>query len=243
MAQSVENSEFALHSHREIVFVLEDLIKRHTTIALDAAGGVSLVTAVLAFSANNEYVYLDVSADEDINDKILASKQVKFSTQSGVKVRWFSTGLRYVELKDGNAFEIKLPTTIERIQRREYFRLHTPQGSNGLVCKIPVGENSDDFYNATVVDMSVGGLGISVKGEMPVFLFYGAILANCSIVFPAVGKVLFTLKVCGIIPYAKTKSGEQIYHVGIEFKDLERAASSVVQRYMVQLESERISLN
>ncbi len=242
MVKPVESSEFALHSHREIVFVLEDLIKHRTTIALDAADGVSLVTAVLALSANNEYVYLDVSTDEDINDKILASKQVKFSTQSGVKVRWFSADLRYVELKDGNAFEIKLPISIERIQRREYFRLHTPQGSSGLVCKIPVGEKGDDFYNATIVDMSVGGLGISVRGEIPAFLFYGAILANCSIVFPVVGNVLFTLKVCGIIPYAKTKSGEQVYHVGIEFKGLERAASNVVQRYMVQLESERISL-
>jgi c-di-GMP-binding flagellar brake protein YcgR len=242
MVQSVENSQFALHNRKEIIFVLEDLIKHRTTITLDAAGGVSLVSAVLSLSANNDYVYIDVSADEDINDKILASKQVKFSTQSGVKVRWYSSGLRYVELHDGNAFEILLPESIERIQRREYFRLHTPQGNNGLMCKIMVGA-SEEFYHAPVVDMSVGGLGISVRGEMPAFIFHGAILANCSVMFPTVGKVPFTLKVCSMIPNGKTKSGEPLFHIGMEFSDLSRGASNVVQRYMAQLESERISLS
>ncbi len=242
MTQSIENSQFAIHNRKEIVFVLEDLIKHRTTITLDAGGNVGLVTAVLAISANNEYIYLDVSTDEVINDKILASKHIKFSTQSGVKIRWHTTELRYVELRDGTAFEMPTPVMIERIQRREYFRLHTPQGNGGLVCNIPVGE-SEGQYNAAVLDMSVGGIGVSVRGEPPAFLFHGALLVNCSVNFPVAGKVSFNLKICGIIPYAKTKSGEQLYHFGMEFVDLSRSASNVVQRYMVQLESERISLS
>ncbi|MEI7842980.1 MAG: flagellar brake protein [Gallionellaceae bacterium] len=241
MTHSIENSQFEIHNRKEIVFVLEDLIKHRTTINLDAGGSVGLVTAVLAISANNEYVYFDVSTDEAINDKILASKHVKFSTQSGVKIRWFAMELRYVELHDGTAFEMPIPKAIERIQRRKYFRLHTPQGNNALLCKIPVDELAGEKYNASVIDMSVGGLGISVRGDPPPFLFHGAILANCGVIFPEVGSVLLNLKVCGIIPYAKTKSGEQLYHFGMEFIDLNRSASNVVQRYMIQLESERIS--
>jgi c-di-GMP-binding flagellar brake protein YcgR len=242
MTHSFENSQFAIHSRKEIVFVLEDLIKHHTTITLDAGGGVGLVTAVLALSANHEYVYFDVSADERINDKILESRHVKFSTQSGVKIRWFALQLRYVELRDGTAFEMPMPASIERVQRREYFRLHTPQGISSLLCRIPAGDGDKGEYSALVLDMSVGGVGISIRGEPPAFLFHGAILPNCSITFPLAGKIQFTLKVCGIIPYAKSKSGEQLYHFGMEFMDLGRSPSNVVQRYMVQLESERISL-
>jgi hypothetical protein len=49
--------------------------------------------------------------------------------------------------------------------------------------------------------------------------------------------------VCGIWSSVKTKSGDQVHHIGLEFVNLSRGASNVVQRYMIQLESERISLS
>ncbi|TAJ76323.1 MAG: flagellar brake protein [Gallionellaceae bacterium] len=244
MTHPVENSQFAVHNRKEIIFILEDMAKHRTALNLDTREGVSLVTAVLELSADGSYIYLDISPDDRINDKITDSKHVTFSTQSGVKVRWHATQLTLVELSDGNAFEMPLPAAIERIQRREYFRLGTPQGSKALICKIPVfdADVEKETIGATIVDMSVGGIGISVKGTPHAIFSQGAILQGCSVVFPVIGVVPLTLKVCGIWTSVKTKSGEQMYHIGLEFVSLSRGAGNVVQRYMIQLESERISL-
>lgn len=239
MAQDVENSEYAIHNRKEIVFILEDMIKNRPALSLDAPNGVTVLTSVLEVNSAQDYVYLDVSPDSRINDKVVESKSVTFSTQSGVRIRWRSSDVELVALPDGDAFQIAVPKAIERIQRREYFRLGTPQGKQALICKIPFEAG---FYEAVIVDMSVGGVGLSIKGEPPSIISQGAILAGCSIEFPVVGVVPLTLKVCGIWSSIKTKSGEQMYHIGMEFANLSRGASNVVQRYMIQLESERISL-
>lgn len=238
MTHSIENSEYAIHNRREIVFVLEDLVKNRSIINLHTPNGLNVLTTILLVDAESGYLYMDVSQDKAINEQVLREGRANFATQLGVRVRWQSEDLEEVEMEDGVAFAMEIPAVIERIQRREYFRLRVSQ-SNGLTCKIPDG---DGIYPATVVDMSVGGIGISVRGQVPAILSQGAILEGCSIEFPSVGVVPLNLRVCGMWVSSTTKSGEHIYHVGMEFVNLSRGASNVVQRYMIQLESERLSL-
>lgn len=245
MTHSVDDSPYAVHNHKEIASILEDLIKHHTAITLETEEGASLVTAVLEVSSDGGYVYMDISPNDKINDQITDSKYVTFATQLGVRVRWYSTHLRLVELTDGNAFELHTPSVIERVQRREYFRLSTPQGSKALICKIPLLDEEgveQELVEAVIVDMSVGGIGISIKGNPPAVFSRGEMIEGCRISFPVVGLVPVSLKVCGIWSSIKTKSGEQMHHVGMEFVNVSRGAGNVIQRYMIQLESEKISL-
>jgi c-di-GMP-binding flagellar brake protein YcgR len=237
MTHSVEDSEYAIRNRKEIAFILEDLVKHHTMINLHTSNGLNVLTSVLAVNAEDGYVYLDISQDNAINEQVVKEGQASFATQLGVRVRWQSEDIELVELEDGTAFAMEIPDVIERIQRREYFRLRVSQ-SNGLTCKMPDG---DGVYAAPVVDMSVGGVGISVRGELPAIISQGAILNGCSIEFPSVGVVPLNLRVCGTWVSSTTRSGEQMYHVGMEFVNLSRGASNVVQRYMIQLESERLS--
>lgn len=239
---SLENeSDFDIDNRREIVFVLEDLAKHKAAINLYAGEGVTLLTSVLEVSSEGDYVYLDISQDAVLNEKVVKSKRITFSLQVGVRVRWHSSDVSLVSLPDGEAFCIEIPEVIERIQRREYFRLSVPQGSKGLICKIPLGETK--IIAAPVVDMSVGGIGLSIRGELPEMFSQGAILQGCSVEFPAVGVVPLSLKVRGVWASSTTRSGEQMYHIGTEFVNLSRGASNVVQRHMIHLESERLSLS
>jgi c-di-GMP-binding flagellar brake protein YcgR len=241
MTQRVEDSDFAIHNRKEIIFILEDLAKHRPALNLDAHNGSSLLTAVLKVDAEDGVVYLDVSGDNRINEKVVTSDHVTFSTQTGVRVRWHADDIELVKLPDGDAFSISLPDAIERIQRREYFRLNTPQGAKALICKIPVSET--ETLSVPVVDMSVGGIGLSLRGAVPPNFSQGAILEGCSIEFPVVGPVPLNLKVCGVFGSNKTRSGDELHHIGLEFMNLSRGAGNVVQRYMIQLESERISLS
>jgi c-di-GMP-binding flagellar brake protein YcgR len=164
MTHHIEDSPFALHNRKEIVFVLEELAKHRVPINLDTAEGGGLVTSVLGVSSEGNHVYADISADEQLNEKITNSRHVSFVTQTGVKVNWYSTHLHIVELQDGEAFSMLVPSVIERVQRREYFRLSTPQGNTALICRIPT---VDGVMEVNIVDISVGGVGISIRGEPP----------------------------------------------------------------------------
>jgi len=239
MTHRNENSPFALHNRKEIVFILEDLAKHHTPINLDTVDGVGLVTSVLLVDSDEGDVYLDISPDEKINQKIMNSRQITFTTQTGIKVRWHATLMQMLSLSDGDAFAMVIPSSIERIQRREYFRINSPMGNKSLICKIPFGAG---FIESPIVDISVGGIGISLKGTPAEIFSMGEVLEGCSIEFPSIGPVPLRLRICGVWTSSQTKSGEQMHHVGFEFVDLNRATESVIQRHMVQLERERISL-
>jgi c-di-GMP-binding flagellar brake protein YcgR len=240
MTHHDEDSPFALHNRKEIVFVLDDLAKHRVAINLDTPEGVGLVTSVLGVGPDGNHVYMDISPDERINEKIINSKHVSFVTQTGVKVRWHSSHLQLVELQDGDAFSMLVPSVIERVQRREYFRLNTPQGSNALICKIPTATG---VMEATIADISVGGIGISIRGALPEMFSQGALLEGCSITMPVIGAVPTNLRVRGIWTSIKTKSGEQMSRIGLEFEGLSRGAANVIQRLIIQLEAENISLN
>jgi c-di-GMP-binding flagellar brake protein YcgR len=241
MTHHIDDSPFALHNRIEIVFVLDELAKHRVAINLDTAEDVGLVTSVLGVSSDGNHVYMDIGSDDKVNEKIVASKHVSFVTQTGVKVRWHSTHLRLVEMQDGGyAFSMLVPAVIERVQRREYFRLSTPQGSNALICKIPTATG---VMEATIVDISVGGIGISIRGALPEIFSQGALLEGCSITLPVIGAVPTNLRVRGIWTSIKTKSGEQMSRIGLEFEGLSRGAANVIQRLIIQLEAEKISLN
>ncbi|MFA6121649.1 MAG: flagellar regulator YcgR PilZN domain-containing protein [Sideroxydans sp.] len=240
MTHSIDESPFAIRSHKEITFHLEDLAKHKTPVTLEADEGVVLVTSVLYVSGDGKYVCIDVGADEGVNARILHSHRVSFVSQSDIKVRWYSTHLQLVAMPNGkHAFSMHVPSSIERIQRREYFRLVTPQGKNVLRCRIPT---ENEIIEVPLFDMSVGGIGVTIKGELPAIFVQGEILEGCSIELPEVGRVPINLRVRGKWSTISTLSGEHFHRVGLEFESLSRGASNVIQRYMVQLEAEQISL-
>ena len=238
MTHPVENPDFAVHNRKEIAFILNDLVKDRTAINLRTPDGVGLLTLVLKVNPEGNYVYVDAGPDDRINDQIINSKKVNFSAQSSVEVRWHSTHLHRVSLPDGDVFSMAFPAFVERIQRREYFRLSTPQGSNALICKIP--DEEENIIEATLIDMSAGGIGVSIKGTLPESFSQGAQLQGCSIEFPGVGVVPVGLKICRAWKM-KTKSGEEVHRVGMEFVNLSRGASNVIQRHMVELEKDQIN--
>lgn len=198
-----------------------------------------MVTSILKVNSEGDYVYIDISRDEKINTQIKNCKHLTFSTQTGIKIRWHATHLNVLSLQDGQAFSFAVPTTIERIQRREYFRIDAHMGSRTLFCKIPVDAG---FMEAAIVDISVGGIGIKIKGSLPEIFTQGEILEGCTIDFPEVGVVPVRLKICGIWNSSQTKNGETIHHIGFEFVNPSRSSESIVQRHMIRLERERISL-
>lgn len=244
MTTPIENSEFALRNRMEIVFTLNDLAKSGVAVHLDADYGVSLLTTVLSANSDKNYVLVDCSQDARTNEKIINSDSVHFYTSTGVKVRWFANNLKLVTRPNGNVISFPVPSIIERVQRRQYFRLNTPQGRNVLVCRIPLPSEDDDdnvqYLDAHILDMSAGGICVTIKGEQANYFSQGAELSGCSFDLPDIGKIPIGLRVCRIW-HVHTHSGEELYRMGLEFINLSRGASNVIQRYMIELEKNQLS--
>lgn len=233
------NPLFALHNHVEIVHVLNELAKHRVLINLTTDEGDALVTTVLYISGDRQFLCLDVSKDEDVNQRITDSKLVSFETQSDIKVRWQADDLQWVTAKDGLAFASHVPTVIERVQRREYFRLFTPQGNKAMRCRIPA--DGETVIEVTLIDMSAGGIGVTYRGAANDVFVQGAIMEGCSMDFPEIGRVPMSLRVCGIWQSSITQSSEDIHRIGMEFVGLSRGVTNVIQRYMIEREAQQIT--
>lgn len=238
MLHNMDDAEYSVQNRKEIVSILEGLKKERVAIELGTSHGDGFITSVLGVSSGNNHVYLDASPDERLNSRIQDSQHTTFATHAGITVKWHATSVSLVELPDGDAFSILVPAIVQRIQRREYFRVPLPQGSNGMACKIAV---AGEVLEAPIKDMSAGGVGLLFKGPIPAFFSQGEILQECSIEFPGVGAVRFRLKICGIRISKKATGGDDIYHVGMEFMGLSRGASNAVQRYIIELESKQFA--
>ena len=248
MTDPIDKSEFAIHNRMEIVFTLNDLAKGRIAINLDGNQGASLLTTILSVNSDQNQLLVDCSRDDNLNERIVNSKRVHFYTSTGVKVRWYSTGLRVIARSDGNVFAMPVPPVIERVQRRQHFRLNTPQGRHALICKIPLRNEEDDenedameFLEATIMDMSAGGICISFKGNLPDNFSQGVEISGCSFELPDVGRIPINLRICRAWHH-KTHSGEEMHKVGMEFINLSRGASNVIQRYMIELEKNQLSV-
>ena len=230
MSHHADDSKYSIHHRKEIISILESLRKERATIQLATSNAGEITTSIIETSDQGNYVYLDVTADERLNSRIADSKHTTFTTKSGVKVKWHSTHIRLVRLPDGAAFSILVPALVERVQRRESFRVPIPQGKNGLSCRIFLLEK---MLEAPIRDISATGICFAVKKPLPSIFSEGATLGRCQIEFPVVGAIQFKLGIREI-----RLSNDNLCYISAEFMDLSRSANNVMQRCLLQLEVE-----
>jgi c-di-GMP-binding flagellar brake protein YcgR len=125
-----------------------------------------------------------------------------------------------------------------RLQRREFYRLTTPI-ARPLKCRMPLPLVGGDehLHEATVFDISGGGIGISAPPEDVPFATQQQV-QNCRIELPEVGIVTCTVKVCSVFEIT-LKSGARVKRAGCEFVKLPGPMATLIQRYIIKVERER----
>src|SRR5690242_3693798 len=121
-----EDSQFRLHSKREILSILNAIAKEEARAALYYDDGNDFVlTTVL--KATEQGIWLDVGPIAVTNKRILGSDKIIFiSSHRQVKVQFVASRIEHAVSGSKAAFQLGIPETLLRIQRREYFRLTTP---------------------------------------------------------------------------------------------------------------------
>jgi c-di-GMP-binding flagellar brake protein YcgR len=235
--------QFIVQNQKQIIQILNDLAKQHEMLKVSFNNDTCL-TSVISVDSNNHVVYLDIGIDESFNNRLLANHHVVFSKDEGIRIKWISVHVSLVTLKDGKAIKISLPQKLMRLQRREFFRLTTPI-VNPVPCVIPITNEADpdDERNLelTLIDVSLGGIGVIVTGQLDELFVIGASFDKCKISFPDVGETSLTLRLCNITPITMN-DGVIKNRIGFQFISPSRGNEALINRYTYNLERQAMAV-
>jgi flagellar brake protein len=178
---------------------------------------------------------LDIGPDQEMNRRLLDSKQLLLTTtHEQVKVKFSAPRATLVNFQGYPALLIPIPKKVVRMQRREYYRVTT-----GIVnpLKARITFPSDDTTRTaeiTVLDISCGGVAL-IDQHHTVDLEPGVAVNNCHITLPEVGTLKTGLLVCNT--YEVTlRNGLACKRSGCRFTDITESDRGLIQRYITKLE-------
>lgn len=233
------DQQFVIHNVKAIGQILADLLKSKTTLKVSFNHGNDVcLSSVIALDTVNHAVFLDIGRDEDFNVRLLASPQVTFEKDDGIRIRWVSTRLVAANMPDGKAIKIAQPQSMIRLQRREYFRIPTPI-INPVICQIPIADSKnpgeEKILELTLVDISIGGVGVTSLGVLDPRFTPGATFSNCKMDFPDIGMTNLKLQVMSMSPIPM-KDGTIKHRIGLRYVDPSRGNEGLIHRYTYTLE-------
>lgn len=237
--------QFIVHNPKEVMQILNDLIKHKSMLRVSFNRGADeCLTSVISLDAKTASVYLDIGIDEEFNRRLLASSHIIFLKEDGVKIKWTSTHVSEVNLKDGKAIKIALPKDLIRLQRRDFYRFSTPV-VNPVMCRIPVPDalhpEEEIVLDLTLVDVSLGGVGAIASAPLNPAIVVGQSFNGCKIAFPDVGETNLTLMVRSITEM-RTNEVVTKYRIGFMYVEPSRGNEGLINKYVYILERQAIAL-
>jgi c-di-GMP-binding flagellar brake protein YcgR len=241
LEQSDDYSRFLLHSKSEILAILRALMQKGAMITVHFDKGRSfLLTSIIALNADNRTLTLDFGSNDEMNRKALSADRLIFTALiDKVKVQ-FSLGSVSQTQNDGRpAFLARMPETLLRLQRREFFRLSTPVANPvKLNATLRCADASMVCVELPLMDISGGGIGLLAPPDQAPLFQRGDTLNECKIMLPDEGMLVASLCVRNLIDLT-TRNGSRFFRVGCEFVNLSAARLTLVQRYITRVERER----
>ncbi|MDD3328115.1 MAG: flagellar brake protein [Zoogloea sp.] len=241
LLQADDYSRYLLRGRTDILFNLRGLIQKRAMLSafIDASAD-SFLTAIVALSADDNQLVLDAASDETINRRVEAAEQLICVTQlDRIKIQFAARGIQRIQHEGHDAFRVQVPEVMLRLQRREYFRLTAPS-AHSLTCLIPItigGEHREISVEASVLDISGGGISITIPSEGMVVepdMEFG----NCRLMLPETGAIVTSLRVRNLFRITN-RDGSITLRAGCEFTHLSSAMASTIQRYILKVERER----
>ena len=237
-SDSSDLEQFRIHSRVEIIALMRALQDAHTLVAVYWDGGSrSIVTNVLAVDPEFEEIVLDAAAKDEDNASLLRSTPVTaVALLDQVKIQFQASRASQTVFEDAPALRVRLPDSLLRLQRRNFYRVATPVAKPLKVVVPPAGERAKSM-ELRVFDLSCGGVGVLQPGSAPP-CERGTVLANCRIDLPEVGSITSAM----VLRFAAAETGANgspQVRCGFEFVDLPSSMMTAIQRYINKLERER----
>lgn len=237
------DSRFGVQDRATVVLLLRRMIEQRSMLEADIPGAnTGLLSAVLEVDDKRGTVTLDASPHASIERIALAQPELSFSARvDRVDVRFTVGPLSKIQFEGLPAYRAPLPKAMKYLQRREFFRIEVP-GNHPAYCQVMVPATDDHpprEIRTRLNDISGGGVSLFVPPGTESVLTGGAHFPACRLLLPESAPVIVSLRVRRNFRINKRNALSQTC-AGCEFLDLLPNAQSVVQRYLVRLDRERI---
>ena len=235
-------SPYQVHSRREIIALLRSIGEHNQLVRMQIDDGAdAIVTSILKIDEAEGTVLIDVAPGALLNQRILESDNIAFETVfEHIRILFFANAVGSSLYEDLPAFQIAIPATVIRLQRRENYRVPTPL-TNPLRCTIQIPHETPEGAPTTVVVtlQNVSGGGVAIVDDKNVLdTTIGRTYKDCQIDLPGGTLVITTLEIRNSHEIVLA-NGKVIRRIGCLFVDLPKAMLAAVQRYITKLERER----
>jgi len=236
-AADAADDRFLVRNPRQVRQLLRSLIEQRSLINAHIDGrDRSFPTALLELDDDEDFLLLDGSPQEASNRAAEQSDHLLcFAQLERVMVRFRLHELQRVDNEGHVAFRAPFPEELVHLQRREMYRLETPITDSPQLL-LPPGEARAEALSMRVVDISGGGLAVTVPTDCAIFSLqqrYGAQLS-----MPDGPDLQISLVVCNLLPQ-RLPNGTEVKRVGMRFDELPRGGDSAIQRYIFRIDRQR----
>ncbi|MBV6272384.1 flagellar brake protein [Alcaligenaceae bacterium CGII-47] len=218
----------------EIKSIINSIYKQKTLVHLDIPGqDVSLLSTILEIDAKTGNVVMDVSSETDINAYLLNAKSVRFQASLQRILIEFHGPLTSTTQDGKPALAMPQPTALQRLQRREYFRVDVPL-SNPATCTLRAANLPDGELTLTVRDISAGGVQL-IDMQQQLTEVAGAIYNGCTLDMPGIGKIDLQLR--GVRSLTLAQENDKVLHTAaFRYFNLPGNKQITIQQYIGSLE-------
>ena len=231
--------DYQVASRREIVALLRQIGEKNQLIRMLIKGEADVcVTSILAVDEDSNTVVLDRSIERAQNQRIEAAGRVKCETTlDKIRILFSADALGATTWRGEPALRADIPSTLIRLQRREYYRMPTPV-SNPVRALIPVLiEAGGGMGVFPLHDISVGGIAL-LDSKLQLGTGIGRVIEGCRIELPEIGPIATSLEIRNSLDLTLLNH-KTSRRLGCRFVDISRGGLAAVQRYITRLERER----
>lgn len=234
-----ELSPYQVHSRREIVTLLRSLEQQRQLITMLVNGSAeAVITSVLGVDEETNTLFIDCASNQTMNRRIAESNNISFETVlDRIRILFFTDNVQECTFEGLPALSMAIPSSVIRLQRREYYRVPTPI-SNPVRCTIPL-QHELGVETVTLTLQNVSGGGVALVDEKKALdTTFGTVYRDCRIHLPGNTVVVTALEVRNWHD-VNLPTGKSVRRIGCLFIELPPSMLSAIQRYITKLEREQ----
>ena len=236
---TTHDPDFALHHRADILAIVDQMQRERTLVTVEFADGHAIVSSVLAVRRDSGALVIDIALDAAQNRRLFASQGLHFVAELDHVQVAFETGpASSMMLADGPAALVEWPTTVVRLQRREWFRAPLPV-QPPIHCTV-LSENGVAI-RGQAIDLSPGGAGLLVTdlstGQSMLGMQRDLILS-----LPEIGRLALHATLRTVTTIVAAGNGLPKLRMGFRFDALPSKTACGIQRYVQRVEVNQLRM-
>ena len=227
---------YKVHSRREVLLLLRGIQSTNEPIRMVFNNGSEVViTAILEIDEAEDRVVIDAAPMQEQTDRAVSSDNISFETAlDRIRVLFFTTRVTNCIHKGKPALRFALPSSMIRVQRREFYRVRTPRTPVRVPIPAEEGRNEITVY---MRDISAGGISI-LDEEAALDTTVGQVYEDCRITLSDKSIIIADLEVRNAYEIRQA-NGKLARILGVQFYALPNQTRMLLQRYITRIEREQ----